>query len=51
VLVEYGPGVGTFAREILRRMSADAVLIAIELNTGFVEYLRDPRFRECAGFR
>ena len=48
VLVEYGPGVGTFTREILRRMRPDAVLVAIELNTDFVEYLRDhvhdPRF-------
>jgi phospholipid N-methyltransferase len=48
ILVEYGPGVGTFTREILRRMRPDAILIAIELNTDFVEYLndhvRDPRF-------
>src|ERR1017187_2936499 len=42
VLVEYGPGVGTFTREILRRMRPDAVLVAIELNTDFVGYLRDP---------
>src|SRR5271169_3509006 len=53
VLVEYGPGVGTFTREILRRMRADAVLVAIELNTDFVEYLRDhvhdPRFRVVQG--
>jgi|SRR5579862_5551176 len=53
VLVEYGPGVGTFTREILRRMRPDAVLVAIELNTEFVEYLsenvRDPRFRVVHG--
>jgi phospholipid N-methyltransferase len=53
VLVEYGPGVGTFTREILRRMRPDAILIAIELNTEFVEYLgenvRDPRFRVVHG--
>ena len=53
VLVEYGPGVGTFTREILRRMRPDAVLVAIELNTDFVEYLsdqvRDPRFRVVHG--
>jgi phospholipid N-methyltransferase len=53
VLVEYGPGVGTFTREILRRMRPDAVLVAIELNTDFVEYLgthvRDPRFRVVQG--
>jgi len=49
VLVEYGPGVGTFTREILKRMRSDAVLVAIELNSDFVEYLSasicDPRFR------
>jgi len=53
VVVEYGPGVGTFTREILKRMRPDAVLIAIELNTDFVEYLRthicDPRFRVIHG--
>jgi phospholipid N-methyltransferase len=53
VLVEYGPGVGTFTREILRRMRSDAILIAIELNSDFVEYLseniRDPRFRVIYG--
>jgi phospholipid N-methyltransferase len=53
ILVEYGPGVGTFTREILRRMRPDAILIAIELNTDFVEYLndhvRDPRFRVVHG--
>lgn len=53
VLVEYGPGVGTFTREILKRMRTDAVLVAIELNTDFVEYLRDhvrdPRFRVVQG--
>jgi phospholipid N-methyltransferase len=53
VLVEYGPGVGTFTREILKRMRPDALLIAIELNTDFVEYLnghiRDPRLRIIQG--
>jgi phospholipid N-methyltransferase len=53
VLVEYGPGVGTFTREILKRMRPDAVLVAIELNTDFVEYLGDhicdPRFRVVQG--
>lgn len=53
VLVEYGPGVGTFTREILKRMRPDAVLVAIELNSEFVEYLRDrvhdPRFRVVHG--
>jgi phospholipid N-methyltransferase len=53
VLVEYGPGVGTFTREILKRMRPDAVLVAIELNCEFVEYLRghirDPRLRVVQG--
>ncbi|MGA2743791.1 MAG: rRNA adenine N-6-methyltransferase family protein [Candidatus Sulfotelmatobacter sp.] len=53
VVVEYGPGVGTFTREILKRMRPDAILVAIELNTDFVEYLsdhvRDSRFRVVHG--
>jgi phospholipid N-methyltransferase len=40
VLLEYGPGVGTFTTEILRRMRADAVLVALETNTDFVRFLR-----------
>lgn len=47
VLVEYGPGVGTFTREILSRMRRDARLVAIETNRNFVRFLRkslpDPR--------
>ncbi len=47
VVVEYGPGVGTFTREILRRMRRDARLVAIETNRHFVRFLRaslpDPR--------
>ena len=53
VVVEYGPGVGTFTREILKRMRPDAVLVAIELNGDFVGYLRehvrDERFRVVHG--
>lgn len=53
VLVEYGPGVGTITREILKRMRPDATLIAIELNQDFVDYLgesiRDHRFRVVHG--
>jgi phospholipid N-methyltransferase len=41
VLVEYGPGVGTFTAEILRRMGSDAKLIVIETNRDFVEFLSD----------
>jgi phospholipid N-methyltransferase len=53
VIVEFGPGVGTFTHEILRRMRPDAVLIAIELNEEFVRYLQeqitDPRLRVIHG--
>jgi phospholipid N-methyltransferase len=53
VLVEFGPGVGTITREVLRRMRPDAVLLVIELNREFVEYLgatiRDPRLRIVHG--
>lgn len=40
MLVEYGPGVGTFTREILSRMSPDATLVVIETNPDFVDFLR-----------
>jgi phospholipid N-methyltransferase len=40
VIVEYGPGVGTFTSEILRRMRSDAKLVAIETNRDFVRFLR-----------
>ena len=47
VIVEYGPGVGTFTSEILRRMRSDAQLVAIETNRDFVRFLQrtfpDPR--------
>jgi len=47
VIVEYGPGVGTFTREILRRMRSDARLVVIETNRDFVQFLTnslaDPR--------
>jgi phospholipid N-methyltransferase len=53
IMVEYGPGVGTFTREILRRLRPDASLIAIELNLDFVSFLRDslpdPRLRVLHG--
>jgi len=41
VVVEFGPGVGTMTQEILRRMRTDAVLVAIELNSEFVTFLRE----------
>jgi phospholipid N-methyltransferase len=49
VIVEYGPGVGTISRDILKRMRPDATLVTIELNTDFVEVMKrnfhDPRLR------
>jgi phospholipid N-methyltransferase len=41
VVVEYGPGVGTFTREILRRLAPDATLVVLETNPEFVRFLRD----------
>ena len=53
VFVEYGPGVGTFTEHVLARMAPDAVLIAIDTNPDFVDYLgrkiRDSRLRPVAG--
>lgn len=53
VVVEYGPGVGTITQQILKRMRPDALLVAIELNQEFSEFLRaeidDPRLRVVCG--
>lgn len=53
LLVEYGPGLGTFTRDILNHMAPDAMLIAIDTNLRFVEHLRaantDPRLRVVHG--
>ncbi len=53
VVVEYGPGVGNFTSEILRRLPPDGTLIAIEMNPEFVQFLRaemrDPRLRVIEG--
>jgi len=47
VIVEYGPGVGTFTHDILRRMHPDATLLVFETNDEFYKYLsgsmKDPR--------
>ena len=47
VIVEYGPGVGTFTRSMLERLRPDGKLIAFEINEDFVKYLGktldDPR--------
>src|SRR3546814_20562517 len=39
LFVEYGPGVGTFCRPVLERMRPDAMLIEIDTNEEFVDYL------------
>ncbi len=48
LFVEYGPGVGTFTRPILDRLNQDAMLIAIDTNSDFIDYLNgdidDDRF-------
>ena len=53
VIVEYGPGVGTFTHEILARMRPDALLLALETNREFVKFLQrstaDPRLRIVHG--
>ena len=53
VVVEYGPGVGTFTAEILRRMRPDATLVVLETNPDFVRMLgaeiQDPRLRIVHG--
>ncbi len=52
-VVEYGPGVGDFTREILRRLRPDARLVAIETNQEFVRFLcgsmRDSRLNVAHG--
>ena len=53
LFVEYGPGVGTFCRPILDRLPADAMLLTIDTNPDFTDYLRDtirdPRFIAVTG--
>jgi phospholipid N-methyltransferase len=53
LVVEYGPGVGTFTRPILDLLGPDARLIAIDTNAEFIDYLRtdidDPRLIAVAG--
>lgn len=52
-IVEYGPGVGTITRHLLRRMRPDAKLVVFETNEDFVAYLRatynDPRLHVVHG--
>jgi phospholipid N-methyltransferase len=52
-IVEYGPGVGTFTGEVLRRLRPDANLVAIDTNRDFARYitrtLRDDRLHVIEG--
>lgn len=53
VFVEYGPGVGTFCRPVLERLRRDGLLIVIDTNPLFIDYLRstitDSRFVAVLG--
>jgi phospholipid N-methyltransferase len=53
VIVEYGPGVGTFTAEVLQRMYPGATLVVIETNEDFVRFLQeslpDPRLHVVHG--
>lgn len=53
VIVEYGPGVGTFTAEVLQRMSPEATLVVFETNEDFVQFLQeslpDPRLHVVHG--
>jgi len=53
LFVEYGPGVGTFAPHVLKRLAPDAAYVAIDTNPDFIEYLAasiaDSRFRPILG--
>jgi phospholipid N-methyltransferase len=48
LFVEYGPGVGTFCRPVLDRLRRDGMLIVIDTNPLYIDYLRatisDSRF-------
>ena len=53
LFVEYGPGVGTFTRPILERLTPDATLVTIDTNPDFTRYLKesidDPRLIAVTG--
>jgi len=53
LFVEYGPGVGTFTRPVLDRLSPDATLVTIDTNPDFTRYLKqsidDPRLVAVSG--
>lgn len=41
VIVEYGPATGVFTNYLLERITHDSLIIAIELNENFVQYLNE----------
>jgi phospholipid N-methyltransferase len=53
LFVEYGPGVGTFTRPLLDRLSPEATLVTIDTNPEFTRYLYgaidDPRLVAVTG--
>jgi phospholipid N-methyltransferase len=53
LFVEYGPGVGTFTRDLLDRISPNAKLVTIDTNSDFTKYLSksidDPRLIAVTG--
>jgi phospholipid N-methyltransferase len=53
LFVEYGPGVGTFCRPVLERLPRDGMLIVIDTNPLFIDYLKatisDSRFVPVLG--
>ncbi len=53
LFVEYGPGVGTFCRPVLDKLSRDGALIVIDTNPLYIDYLRrtitDSRFTAVLG--
>jgi phospholipid N-methyltransferase len=53
LIVEYGPGVGTFTRPILEKLGENATLVTIDTNSEFTKYLKesidDPRLVAVTG--
>ena len=53
LFVEYGPGVGTFCPDILKRLPQGGELLVIDTNPLFIDYLTatidDPRFTAVLG--
>ena len=53
LFVEYGPGVGTFTRPILERLTPEATLVTIDTNPDFTRFLKesidDPRLIAVTG--